>query len=137
MSARTIYRVCIWLPIAIPIALIAAVNAFDWRHDVGTLGQLIAYSLVYGGLPYLGLAIWATWWVGQRPESQIRRLMFRAPLLMVAIFATLALVVGVAVGGLEQWAAVALLGGVVTLFLGYGYVALTVLLRFALGPRSA
>lgn len=96
---------------------------------------MIAYSLIWGGLPYTVLAAWATWWVGGRPEAAIRRLMFRAPLLMVAVFVPLALAMGLGVGALGPFTGVAVLGAVVIVVLGYGYVVLTVLLRHLFGPR--
>jgi len=137
MPFRAIYRACIWLPIVVPIVLIAVVNSFDLRHSIGVLGQLIAYSIVIGGLPYLGLAIWSTWWVGRHSEAEIRRLMWLSPLIMLAVFVPLALMIGIIAGQPGPFAALALLGGISILLLGYGYVALTVALRFLLGPRSA
>lgn len=76
MSIYAIYRVCIWLPILVPAALILVVNAVGARLavDVGLVGERIAYSLIWGGLPYAVLAAWATWWVRARPEAAITRL---------------------------------------------------------------
>ncbi len=139
MSIYTIYRVCIWLPILVPAALILVVNAAGVRlaADVGVVGEMIAYSLIWGGLPYAVLAAWATWWVGGRPEPAIRRLMFRAPLLMVAVFVPLALVTGLAVGALGPFTGVAVLGAAVIMLLGYGYVGLAIALRHSLGPGES
>jgi hypothetical protein len=136
MSMHAVYRVCIWLPILVPAALILTARVFAWRLSAGVVAEMVAYSLLYGGLPYAGLAIWATWWVGGRPEAEIRRLMFRAPLLMVAVFVPLALVTGLVVGALGPFVGVALLGAAVIVLLGYSYVALAVLLRRGLGPRA-
>lgn len=137
VSVHTIYRTCIWLPILVPAALILVVNAFGVPLAEGIVLEMIAYSLIWGGLPYAALAAWATWWVGGRPEREIRRLMFRAPLLMVAAFVPLALALGVGVGAVGPFTGVAVLGAVVIVVLGYGYVALTVLLRQLLGARVA
>jgi hypothetical protein len=139
MSIYTIYRVCIWLPILVPAALILVVNAVGVRlaADVGVVGEMIAYSLIWGGLPYAVLAAWATWWVGGRPEAAIRQLMFRAPLLMVAVFVPLALATGLAVGALGPFTGVAVLGAAVIMLLGYAYVGLAVALRHGLGPRES
>ena len=60
--------------------------------------------------------------------------MYRAPLLMMAVFVPLSLMTGFAVGTLEPFIAIAVLGSVVILFIGYGYVGLTVLLRSLLAP---
>lgn len=129
MSICTIYRVCIWLPVLVPAALIAVATTLNLRLSDGVFWEVLAYSLFYGGVPYAVLAAWATWWVGGRPEAAIRRLMFRAPLLMVAVFVPVALVVGFAVGVPGPFAAVAVLGTAIILPLGYAYVGLAVLLR--------
>jgi len=136
MSIYTIYRACIWLPIVVPAVLILIVTMFGLRLSAGVVGEMIAYSLIWGGLPYTVLAAWATWWVGGRPEAEIRRLMFRAPLLMVGVFVPLALATGLGVGALGPFSGVALLGAVVIVLLGYSYVLLTVLLRHVIGSRS-
>jgi hypothetical protein len=135
MSIYTIYRACIWLPIVVPAALILAANAFGLRLAAGVIGEIVAYSLIWGGAPYAVLAVWATWWVRGRPEAAIRRLMFRAPLIMVAVFVPLAVAAGLFVGALGPFTGVAMLGAGVIVLLGYTYVALTVLLRYVLGRR--
>lgn len=131
MSVATFYRLCVWLPSVIPAVLIVVVNSLGLRDAVGWVGELVAFSLFYGGVPYIVLALWATWWVGGRTEPEIRRLMFRAPLYMVGAFVPLALLIGLAVGAVGPWAGVAGLGAVVIVVLGYAYVGLTVLLRLA------
>jgi hypothetical protein len=65
--------------------------------------------------------------------------MFRAPLLMVAIFVPFALIVGltIALAYRDAWtvyAVVALCGAAVIMLLGYGYVGLAVFLRYTFGP---
>jgi hypothetical protein len=131
MSAWTVYRLCIWLPILVPATAMAIAKAFGRPLAAGVLTEVLAYSLLYGGLPYAALAIWATWWIGGRSEPEIRRVMFRAPLLMAAVFVTLALAVGVAVGRLGPFIAVAIYGLATILPLGYAYVGIAVLLRWS------
>jgi hypothetical protein len=135
MSVWTVYRLCIWLPILVPAAVIAVARAFDRPLAQGVLLEVLAYSLLYGGLPYGVLASWATWWIGGRSEPEIRRLMFRAPLLMAAVFVTLALVVGMSVGKLGPFIAVAIYGLAIILPLGYAYVGVAVLLRWSTQMR--
>ncbi len=136
MSAVSVYRLSIWLPILVPAAVIFVAKTFGLRLANGLLWELLAYSLLYGGLPYGVLATGATWWVGRHSEVEIRRLMIRAPLLMGATFVPLALVVGLAVDAPEPFAAVAALGLLVILLLGYAYVGIAVLLRGGFGPRQ-
>src|SRR5687768_8208086 len=129
MSIHTFYRVCIWLPILVPAVLLVSARVLTLRLASGpVILELLVYSLVYGGIPYSVLAVVATWWVGRQGEERIRHIMYRAPLLMMAVFVPLSLMTGFAVGTLEPFVAVAVLGSVVILFIGYGYVGLTVLL---------
>lgn len=137
MSIYTIYRVCIYLPIAVPAIVITVAKTFGLSLAAGLFWEVLAYSLAYGGVPYVVLAVWATWWIGGRPEAAIRRLMFRAPLLMAAFFGGAALVAGFAVGEPGPFAGVAALGAIVSVPLGYAYVGLAVLLRRGFGPRPA
>ena len=136
ISAVSIYRLSIWLPLLVPAVVIVVARAFKLRLAEGLLWEMLAYSLLYGGLPYAILAIWATWWVGRHSEAAIRRLMVRAPLLMGSIFVPLALIVGFAVGAPGPFAAVAVLGLLNILVLGYAYVGIAALLRRGLGPRQ-
>jgi hypothetical protein len=136
MSAVSVYRVSIWLPLLVPAVVIVVARTFKLRLAEGLLWEMLAYSLLYGGPPYAILAIWATWWVGRHSETQIRRLMLRAPLLMGSIFVPLALILGFAVGAAGPFAAVALLGLLHILLLGYAYVGIAALLRRYLGPRQ-
>jgi hypothetical protein len=136
MSTVSVYRLSIWLPIFVPAIVIAVAKTFGLRLAEGLLWEMLAYSLLYGGLPYAFLAIWATWWVGRHSEVEIRRLMIRAPLLMGSIFVPMSLILGFAGGALGPFAAVAVLGLLTILVLGYGYVGIALLLRRGLGPRQ-
>ena len=132
MSIHTFYRLCIWLPILVPAVLIVSARALMFRLASGpVIFEFLAYSLLYGGLPYSVVAAVATWWVGTKDEGQIRHVMYRAPLLMMAVFVPWALILGLIAGAMGPFAAVAGLGAIVILLLGYGYVALTVVLRYA------
>src|SRR5688572_11262885 len=133
MSATALYRLCIWLPLVVPAAAIGIARALDVGLADVLLVEMLAYSILYGGLPYAALAVWATWWIGGRTEVEVRRLMFRAPFLMAGVFVPLALTLGISVGAPAPFAAVAVLGCVVILLLGYSYVALTLLLRWSFG----
>ena len=142
MSITRFYRSMLWLPVVAPALVIVGMNILLKGLGVervhGPLSgvlQILAYSLIYGGWPYVCLAFWGTWWIGGKDEQQIRRLMFVSPLLMVASFAFWCLVVGVAVDRLRVWLAVAGLGSVISIPLGYAYVLVTLLLRRVLRNR--
>jgi len=101
MSIYTLYRSIIWLPILVPVAVIILVHQFGLPpgpNHVRGAAQVLGFSLLYGGVPYAALAGWATWWVGGREEARIRRAMYWAPILMLAVFIPTALAVGLALG---------------------------------------
>jgi hypothetical protein len=120
---HSIYRFGIWLPLLVPTLLAIATRGAGVVvvHDspAGKLTQLLLSSLLYGGVPYGALAIWATWWIGDRPESGIRHLMFRAPLLMAALFMLFAVAIGLTVGEPRSFIALGVLGAIITIPLGY------------------
>ena len=139
--AQRIYRFSIWLPLLVPAVVIVVMNSLtsvglpkpSGRLDV--VLETIAWSGLFGGLPYLALALWATWWIGDRAEPEIRRLMFRAPLLMVAVFVPTILLAGLAAGApAAPFLAVAVLGAIVIIPVGYAYVGVVMLLRKEWGP---
>ena len=127
------YRLAVWLPLLVPAAVAVAYHGLGWRPEAAAgqkFVQLMLISLLYGGVPYALLAIWATWWVGGRTESEISRLMYRAPFLMAVFYFPFALVVGTVAGApLGPLLAAGGLGAIVSLLLGFAYVALIVLLR--------
>jgi hypothetical protein len=136
MSVHAIYRVCIWLPLLVPAAVLILYRRLGVSPADEFVGvEVLAYSLIVGGIPYAALAAWATWWIGGGPEATIRRLMFVAPLLMVALFTALAIAAGLWVGRPVKFLGVAALGASVILVLGYAYVGLTVAIRQLAGPR--
>ena len=139
MSISAAYRLGIWLPLLVPASVAVLVHGMGWPLEwfPDSVKFYLLASLLYGGVPYSVLALWATWWVGGRPECEVRRLMLRAPLLMVAVFVPMALIAGVAVGAPRPFIAVAILGAIVIIPLGYAYVGVVALLRLGLGPRAA
>jgi hypothetical protein len=145
MRIQNFYRVSVWLPVIVP-ALLGCLRSLGigtaprppdriWFMSLdGTWSMLLA-SLLYGGVPYGCLAIWATWWIGGRPESEIRWLMLLAPLLMVATFVPMAYLFGFFFETVLPLVMVTFLS-VHIILLGYGYVALTLLLRKAFNLRA-
>jgi hypothetical protein len=128
------------LPLVLPALVAGLVHGVGIVVDAGPLRKLVQIllaSLLYGGVPYAMLAIWATWWVGGRTEPEIKRVMLVAPLLMAATFAIVSVATGVAVGRIGPFLAVAVLGAIISIPLGYGYVGIVLLLREQFGPRAA
>ena len=130
MTVQTFYRLSVWLPLAIPsvVAFIAHGLGVGAIGGVPGVGLLLA-SLLYGGIPYAPIAIWASFWIDSRPEADIRQRALQAPLWTIGTFAVLC-VVG-AVRGLRLVAAAGLfvLGAIAILGLGYLYVIIVFALR--------
>jgi hypothetical protein len=127
------------LPLVLPALVAGLVHGVGIVVDAGPLRKLVQIllaSLLYGGVPYAMLAIWATWWLGGRTEPEIKRVMLVAPLLMAATFAIVSVATGAAVGRIGPFLAVAVLGAIVSIPLGYGYVGIVLLLREQFGPRA-
>lgn len=136
---RRIYRAGIWLPLILPAAIIGMQRALDLNPGNGLpqkVTQLMAASLLYGGLPYSVLALWATWWTAGRPAADIRRLILRAPWLMAGFFALTSVAVGVTVGQPVPFLAVAVLGATVAIPLGYAYAAFVLWAAEAFGKAG-
>lgn len=140
VSVPTFYRLSLWLPLVVPAIVAGLVHGVGLVIGTGPLQkvvQILLASLLYGSVPYALLALWATWWVGGRDESEITRVMMVSPPLMAATFATVAVATGLAVGQVVPFLAVAGLGAVISIPLGYGYVGIVALLREEFGPPLA
>ena len=136
MSARTFYRLSLWIPLAVPAAVVTAVHGFGMRAPEGpvaTFVQVMLISAVYGGLPYALLALWGTWWIDRRSEPEIRRRALLAPLWMIAAWIPFATLPSVLSGKLEMFVGLVALGAVYALGLGYLYVGLILGLRALFG----
>jgi hypothetical protein len=136
-SVESIYRLGIWLPLIVPAGLAIAIHGlglFVGASPASKVAQLLLASLLYGGVPYFTLAVWATWWISGRSEVDIRHLMFRAPFVFALIFMLAAAVVGRLVGQPVPFIAVGVLGSIASIVLGYFYVFCVVLMREELGP---
>ncbi|MEO6214082.1 MAG: hypothetical protein ABIP65_10690 [Vicinamibacterales bacterium] len=139
MTLHRFYRFSVWLPIVIPALVAGVVHGIGVAPGSGALQdvvEILLASLVWGGVPFALLALWGTWWIGDRPEPEIRRLMLRTPLIMVAVFAAFVMLAGVAVQApVTPFLAVIVLGSLVIIPLGYGYVAVVLLVRDEWCPK--
>jgi len=129
MTRATYYKVSIWIPLALPLAVAAVATAGLLPTALYPVGQFLIGGLPYYGLPYLALAIWASFWIKNKDESDIVIMAFRAPILMAGIFTACAMAVGVIVGQPGVFAAMSLLGIIASLLAGYAYVCLVMLAR--------
>lgn len=125
MTTRTFYRLCIWLPVIVPAVVVFAVAGLglDPTGAAETVFQILAASLIYGGVPYALVAAWGTWRLGGRSELEIRRLMLLAPFAMAAFYLPFVVIVGSIVGAPVRMSfGVALMGAFLSIPLGFAYV---------------
>ena len=149
MTIHTFYRLAVWLPLALPAAVAVIIEGLRTSLGPGVVQevvgsgalqkivQILLVSLLYGGPVYAPLAVWATWWIGGRTEAEIKRLMVRSPLLMMAAFVPVALLVGLIVGAPGPFAGVAMLGATMIPVVGYTYITLVMLMREELPVADA
>ncbi|TAK12608.1 MAG: hypothetical protein EPO35_11245, partial [Acidobacteria bacterium] len=127
MKVRTFYRLSVWLPLLLPLAAAAL-----FGDQPGAIGSLLYISFFFGGLPYALLAIWATWWIGGRPEEDIRILMFMMPLVMLGAYVLFIAVIGAVNGKGDKALSMISIGAAVIIPLGFAYVGLVAALRWML-----
>jgi hypothetical protein len=137
LTIQAFYRVVVWLPVALPGALALVQYAFGRsvypQFVQPTVGFLFG-SLVYAGIPYAALAAWATWRIGRLSEPEIKRLMVKAPFLMIGAFTAFWLLAGVRVGR-PEFVLLGPLAAFLIVPVGYGYMGLVLLIREQLGDR--
>jgi hypothetical protein len=143
VTIYTFYRAAVWIPLVVPGLVALAVHGLGlrpgWPFD--KIVQILLASLVWGGIPYAALAVWGVFWIGGRPEAEIRRGALRTPLWMIVAFVPLPALVAVRSANPGMAAAVFVLGAFTILALGYVYVMLVLGVRtvvsglFGLSPR--
>ena len=131
---RIFYLVAIWLPVVLP-ALASTGFAIRGGGTFSGFGADIGFLLVLSGMlagvPYGLVALWASWWVMRRAdtESQVRRLMFVAPLIVTPVAMLWWLVKFGMKEGLLAGAIYAVWFALYLLPMGYLYVLGTLLAR--------
>ena len=137
MKVRTFYRLAAWLPLAVPIPFALVVWARGSSPFPAPLrpfvGALLG-TLVYGGIPYLLLALWATWRIGSLTEPEIKRLMAKAPFLMIGVFTLFWFLAGLRVGR-PEFGLLGPFAAVVIVTTGYAYMGVVLLIREEFGDR--
>jgi hypothetical protein len=136
MTVQTFYRCAVWLPMLLPAIVAIAFHGLGWQPVSSAalkFVQLMLMSGGYGGVPYLVLAGYASWWIGGRSELQIRRRALQAPLWMLLLWLPFAAVLGALSGTIKVFLGLAGLGTVVIIPLGYAYVVIVFLLRRLMG----
>lgn len=137
MGVRTFYRLTVWLPLVLPSLLAAVRWKYGWSAFPEPLhpfvGMLLG-TLVYGGIPYLFLALWATWRIGSLTEPEIKKLILRSPFLMLGVFTLFWFLAGLRVGR-PEFVMLGPFAAIFILTIGYGYMGVVLLIREELGER--
>ena len=140
MRVTTFYRLSIWLPLVVPGAFAGLRYGLHIApapdSPFGPVVGIFMGSLLYGGVPYAALGLWAIWRIGDYSEPQITRLMIWSPPLMIGASIVFWLLAGLWVGQ-PQFVLVGVLSGVFVIPLGYGYVGFVFMLRTLLRGRFA
>jgi hypothetical protein len=80
MTVQRFYRLSLLLPLLLPLPFLATGSTAS-----SALGMLLAFSLVYGGIPYAILACGLLFWLHDRDEHEINIMLFLAPWLMMPL----------------------------------------------------
>jgi hypothetical protein len=134
MTTVQFYRAYVCAPLVFGGAALAAFSA-GWEPTgvvAGSIAGPLATSVLFGGIPYAVLAVWATWWLGGKNERQILRLALRMPLLMIAIYAPWAMVYEGLINTIMDGASFAMWGAAYALLIGYAYVGLGIAIHAGL-----
>ena len=139
VSVQRFYRLAMWIPILIPAVILLGTTllglpTFD---PLSVVVMTLLLSALYGAVPYSLLALWASWWIRWKSESDIRRLAVRMPFLMLVAFLPIALLIGasdreVLRGGFLIW----VIAAPFILVLGYAYVGLVFWLQHIAQTRG-
>jgi hypothetical protein len=130
MTATRYYQIFLLMPVLLPLAALAAfaagVETFFLPLDF-VLGTL-AVSGIFGGIPYLLLALPTVLWMRRKNLQQIRRRAKLMPLLLIPLYAAAAVIYILLEGGsLTDGLALALVGSLYILPIGYVYVGAALL----------
>jgi len=130
----TYYRWAAAAPILVPIV---AHLLYRDEPNIGLLDRVIIFLYLSGvALPaYIPFAIGMFWWLRGQPAERYRRVSWIAPLLFVPPLLLYLLVVRWWMGSTEPWLDVLVFYAIMSLLLGYGYVALIHVGRWVLSRR--
>lgn len=127
MTLRTFYRTALLVPL-VGLSVALMLDRLAGPRDPTPGYQLIPDSLTRGLIAYGVVAPWVWIQLGRRSDEEFRQLVWRAPLLYLAVSGALVLGFAALRGWLDElWperAGVLLLRTVAHLVMGYGYLAL-------------
>ena len=139
MTLRTFYRFALIIPL-VGLGTAALLSLFGYGaryYVVGTVAWEFPATLLRMLLVYGLLASWLWVQLGRQPAARLTRLVWQAPLLLVALVVVVDLTIAtVSRGGLEpsELVGLLLLTALIVGTIGYAYVGLVMLARGALPP---
>lgn len=84
MTLKTYYKVALTTPLWIPIVCLP----LAFFPLLGIMAELLLYSLIYGGPPYLAFLIIVFVWAKKRSGSQLQQVVVFFPLLFALLLLT-------------------------------------------------
>jgi len=135
MSVHTFYRLAAWFPLVLPTLTVVLHHGLGYRVEEPLARKAVHLLLMMfvGGVPYVPIALVATFWIGGRSEGEIKRAALLAPLFMIVPYALVSMYLLARSGSREMSMAVFLGGSFLSVVLGYPCVALVFACRHALG----
>ena len=135
---RHYYRAAIWAPLALTVILWLGTKAFGYPiwSSLATVVVMLMFLAQYGGIPYVTVAVWATWRARSLDEASIQRMAWTVPALILMVFLPFAFVIGALIGDVSTGFAFFAIGAVYILAAGYLYVAFVLMLRQAWQRRQ-
>ena len=144
ISLRNYYLFAIWLPFIVPSVIIGLDNIFLHSEIVNLLGGFLFSPLIFGGVQYLGFALWATYHYRKSSVEELKKFSLKAPLYFIPLCILGILIFYITIGWITTFryystenSAGSYLGisffiSLVVILYGYFYVALAHSLGFLL-----
>lgn len=135
MTEKTFYQVSAVVPLLFPFLVSSSLTAEGYSGSLYDWGsELLMWSIVFGGLPYVAVAGALLWRLRAKPAEAYRRISIIMPLIFAPVLFVFVTLPGlfVAEGG---WGSALAMGAVMAVWgltLGYMYVALVHTLRISL-----
>lgn len=121
--AHSFFQLALWTPAALLLSL-PFLEVLS-RSKISFENMLVSYGLWFGTLAYLIFAAWATWFIKERAESAVVRLVWWAPLIFIPFYGIPWIAYGlfhVAMGDMSGFAMVILWVAFSPYIIAIGYV---------------
>ena len=103
MNEKRIYRICLALPLIVPVGCVLVLNFLIKPLDldstdslfrpVGVIMGILVYAGLIAGIPYVLLAVSLLIWMRDKDVSDIRRALLLSPLIFILYFSVFGLII--------------------------------------------